>query len=131
MSDIWRSKEVNIGGGVPRVTVASASGTGPNTQPNVLRTVYMPNEKVGQIQTENDRLNGQIQAQRADHERILMQLRDQKALFEENRRGQYMHYKERVEELLRQIHETEAFNQEVVKDHVDALSSHELEERKQ
>ena len=60
-----------------------------------------------------------------------MQLRDQKALFEENRRGQYMHYKERVEELLRQIHETEAFNQEVVKDHVDALSSHELEERKQ
>ena len=30
-----------------------------------------------------------------------------------------------------QIHETEVFNQQVVKDHVDALAAHELEERKQ
>ena len=29
-----------------------------------------------------------------------------------------------------QIQETEVFNQQVVKDHVDSLSSHELEERK-
>ena len=42
-----------------------------------------------------------------------------------------MHYKEKVEDLLSQIHEVEIFNQQVVKDHVDALASHELEERKQ
>ena len=29
-----------------------------------------------------------------------------------------------------QIQETEVFNQQVVKDHVDSLSAHELEERK-
>lgn len=54
------------------------------TNPNVLRTVYLPNEQVGQIQSENNLLNSQIQAQRAEHERILMQLRDQKAQFEED-----------------------------------------------
>lgn len=41
-----------------------------------------------------------------------------------------MHYKTRVEDLRSQIQETEIFNQQVVKDHVDALSAHELEERK-
>jgi|FrelakmetLWP11LW_1041352.scaffolds.fasta_scaffold276020_1 hypothetical protein len=60
-----------------------------------------------------------------------MQLRDQKALFEEQQREKYLKYKLRVDSLLKQIHETEIFNQQIVKDHVDALSAHELEERKQ
>lgn len=60
-----------------------------------------------------------------------MQLRDQKALFEEQQREKYLQYKLRVDSLLKQIHETENFNQQIVKDHVDALSAHELEERKQ
>lgn len=30
-----------------------------------------------------------------------------------------------------QIHETEVFNQQIMKDHVDALAAFELEERKQ
>lgn len=83
MSDIWRGKQVDMeGNGVQRATIGSSrSATG--TQPNILRTVYLPNEKVGQIQSHNDRLNGEIQQERAEHERVLMQLRDQKALFEE------------------------------------------------
>ena len=60
-----------------------------------------------------------------------MQLRDQKAQFEEEQRAQYIHYKTKVETLMQQIHETEEFNQQVVKDHVDCLSSHELDERRQ
>ena len=32
---------------------------------------------------------------------------------------------------MKEIHETEVFNQQVVKDHVDQLAAHELEERKQ
>lgn len=59
-----------------------------------------------------------------------MQLRDQKALFEEQQREKYVQYKARVDQLMSQIQETEVFNQQVVKDHVDSLSSHELEERK-
>ena len=59
-----------------------------------------------------------------------MQLRDQKALFEEQQREKYVQYKARVDQLMSQIQETEVFNQQVVKDHVDSLSAHELEERK-
>ena len=61
---------------------------------------------------------------------MLLQLRDQKAAFEEGQRAKYLEYKARVESLLAQIHETEVFNQQVVKDHVDLLAAHELEERK-
>ena len=60
-----------------------------------------------------------------------MQLRDQKGAFEEDNRLRYIAYKQRVDALMAQIHETEVFNQQVVKDHVDALAAHELEERKQ
>ncbi len=60
-----------------------------------------------------------------------MQLRDQKAQFEETQRERYIQYKQRVEGLMDQIHETEVFNQQVIKDHVDALAAHELEERRQ
>ena len=60
MSDIWRGKQVDAADeGKPRVTVASARSSA-SSQPNVLRTVYLPNEQVGQIQNENDRLNAQI-----------------------------------------------------------------------
>jgi len=31
---------------------------------------------------------------------------------------------------MKEIHENEVFNQQVVKDHVDVLSAHELEERR-
>ena len=61
MSDIWRgNKQVDTNSnGMPRVTVASARSS-TTSQPNVLRTVYLPNEQVGQIKNENDHLNNQI-----------------------------------------------------------------------
>lgn len=67
------------------------------TQPNILRTVYLPNEQVGQIKTDNDKLNSQIAQERVEHERVLMQLRDQKGQFEEDQRVQYLVKKQRVE----------------------------------
>lgn len=89
MSDIWRgttNADATSKNGVPRVdtegseamprvTVASARSS-QASQPNILRTVYLPNEQVGQLKTNNEYLDRQIQAQRADHERVLMQLRD-------------------------------------------------------
>ena len=140
MSDIWRGgatgvkSAVDTEGGseaaMPRVTIASARSS-QASQPNILRTVYLPNEQVGNLKTSNEQLNREIQAQRADHERVLMQLRDQKAQFEEQQRERYLHYTGRVEQLMKEIHEKEVFNQQVVKDHVDVLAAHEQEERKQ
>jgi len=75
LSDIWRGgKQVDMASNsssVQKAVVGSARGS-QASQPNVLRTVYLPNEKVGQIKNENDRLNMQIQQQRAEHERLLM-----------------------------------------------------------
>lgn len=39
--------------------------------------------------------------------------------------------KREIDDLTQQIHELEVFNQQVVRDHVDALSTHELNERRQ
>ena len=73
MSDIWRGTTTNNAdatsknGGVPRVdtegseamprvTVASARSS-QASQPNILRTVYLPNEQVGQLKTSNEHLD--------------------------------------------------------------------------
>ena len=58
MSDIWRGTgkvetEGSEAGTIPRVTVASARSS-QASQPNILRTVYLPNEQVGQLKTSND-----------------------------------------------------------------------------
>ena len=47
-------------GKVPKIAVGgvpSSSRSANLTQPNVLRTVYLPNEQVGAIKSENDKLN--------------------------------------------------------------------------
>ena len=61
MSDIWRggaNKTLETDGSeqMPRVTIASGRSS-QASQPNVLRTVYLPNEKVGQMKSGNDHLN--------------------------------------------------------------------------
>ena len=65
MSDIWRgggatgkSAVVETEGSeaMPRVTVASARSS-QASQPNILRTVYLPNEQVGQLKTSNEHLD--------------------------------------------------------------------------
>ena len=45
-------------------------------------------------------------------------------------RDEYLKLKERQDGLLTSIHELEVFNSQVVKDHVDALATQELEERR-
>jgi len=47
--------------GVPRVTVPVGAAPNVPSQPNVLRMVYMPNEKMGKIKDETDQINAQIQ----------------------------------------------------------------------
>ena len=44
---------------MPKVAIGSARSIA-STQPNILRTVYLPNEQVGRVKTENDELNNQI-----------------------------------------------------------------------
>lgn len=58
--------------------------------PNILRTVHLPNDKVGQIRTEIENLSMQIQQQRQEHESEIMKLRDEKAAFEEMQRERYI-----------------------------------------
>ena len=60
MSDIWRGSNKSAQGtdDMPKITVASArSSQTANSQPNILRTVYLPNEQVGQLKTSNEQLN--------------------------------------------------------------------------
>ena len=76
MSQFMTERSVDSDGKkMPRVMVASSRGSDAQA-PNVLRTVYLPNEQVGKIKNENDKLNDQIQRERAEHERTIMQLRD-------------------------------------------------------
>lgn len=65
MSDIWRgggaagksvAVETEGSDAMPRVTVASARSS-QASQPNILRTVYLPNEQVGQLKTSNEHLD--------------------------------------------------------------------------
>ena len=60
-----------------------------------------------------------------------MQLRDEKAAFEEGKRDTYLKNTQQMASTLKEIHDLEVFNQQVVKDHVDCLATHELEERRQ
>lgn len=72
MSDIWRGNSENnnqvVNGGangVSRANVASSARSSQASQPNILRTVYLPNDQVSNIKSGNDQLNNQIQEQRA------------------------------------------------------------------
>lgn len=129
LQEIWKTKSVDMNkSGVPRISVANT--TAGSSNPNILRTVYLPNEKVGQLRTENDKLEAAIQEQRAQFERVVMQLRNEKAAFEETKRDTYLKNKQEADAMLKEIHDLEAFNQQVVKDHVDCLATFELDERR-
>ena len=59
LQELWKTKSVDMNkSGVPRISVQNTM-TG-SANPNILRTVYLPNEKVGQIRGENDRLESSI-----------------------------------------------------------------------
>ena len=92
--------------------------------------MYLPNENVGKLNKENEQFSSQIAQQRAQFEAVLLQLRDEKAAFEEVQREKYVRNKQHLDGLLKEIQEMEEFNQQVVRDHVDAVATNELEERR-
>ena len=51
--------------------------------PNILRTIYLPNDQSTQMRQEVDALHQKIQDQRIHYESILMNLRDNKSAYEE------------------------------------------------
>ena len=59
LQELWKTKSVDMNkSGVPRISIQNT--TAGSTNPNILRTVYLPNEKVGQIRSENDKLESTI-----------------------------------------------------------------------
>lgn len=97
--------------------------------PNVLRTVYLPNEQSGSIRTEVEHLSKEIQEQKVEYEKILFDLKTQKADFEEKMRVQYLDQSEEVSKLTKELHEKETFNYQIARDHIDAMIAFEKEER--
>lgn len=60
-----------------------------------------------------------------------MKLRDEKAAFEEMQRERYIANQSKLDLMQSEIMDLENFNQQLVRDHVDTLATHELEERRQ
>ncbi|CDW87267.1 UNKNOWN [Stylonychia lemnae] len=98
--------------------------------PNILRTIYLPNDQAIQIRNEVEVLHQQIQEQRVHYEKVLQTLRDEKSKYEEDQRMKYIDYVEEVEKLMSKLQDQEIFNYQVIRDHVDVMSQYEVEERK-
>jgi len=58
--------------------------------PNVLRTIYLPNDQSTQMRSEVEQLHKEIQDQRAHYERVLNSLRDERSAYEEKQRERYL-----------------------------------------
>jgi hypothetical protein len=128
-TELWKVKQIEEGKGVPRQAALQAQIA--KSFPNILRTVHLPNEKVGQIRTEIDKLNFTIQEQRQQQELVIHRLREEKGAFEETQREKHLFNNQKLEAITKEIMELEVYNQQLIRDHVDALSFHELEERRQ
>ena len=83
--DLWKHKRVSTATGIAKAKVGLPTG-----QPNILRTVYMPNEQATSAQKEANKLNQQIDEQRMQFEGVISSLRDQKIAFEEQNREKYL-----------------------------------------
>ena len=60
LQELWKTKSVDMNkSGVPRISVQNT--TAGSSNPNILRTVYLPSEKVGALRQENDKFESQIQ----------------------------------------------------------------------
>lgn len=51
--------------------------------PNILRTIYLPNDQSAQMRSEVESLHQQIQEQRVHYEGVLNRLRDERSDYEE------------------------------------------------
>ncbi|TNV79569.1 hypothetical protein FGO68_gene13151 [Halteria grandinella] len=98
--------------------------------PNVLRTIYLPNDQSTHMRSEVESLHLQIQQQRAHYESILNKLRDARSETEESQRQRYVQVADEIERTLQQLQDQEIFNYQVVRDHVECMVQFEAEERK-
>ena len=77
-----------------------------------------------------DTLHQQIQDQRHHYESILLNLRDSKSSYEEQQRLRFLSLTDDIERVMSQLQDQEIFNYQVVRDHVELMTSFEAEERK-
>ena len=58
MRDVFKHKRVETGKGITKATV------GVPGEPNILRTIHMPNEQASNVQSETQKLQAQIETNR-------------------------------------------------------------------
>lgn len=73
-------------------------------QPNVLRTIYMPNYEVDGARDEIEGLKKEIKEERSFYENIMKNMQDDKASFEEQQRLEYMILRQQYEDLQNSLH---------------------------
>jgi len=68
--------------------------------PNVLRTIYLPNDQSSAMRSEVEQLHREILEQRAHYERVLNTMRDERSGFEEKQRERYLTATEDIERVM-------------------------------
>lgn len=89
----------------------------------------MPNYEVDTAKEEIEKLRKEIAEERVYYEDLIKKMQDDKARFEEEQRLQYMTLQQRYQEAVDKVHQTEKYNTDVVKDHLELKHFFELEER--
>ena len=91
----------------------------------------MPNFEVDQGREQVQILREEIDNEKVYYEDILKSLQEEKAQFEEQQRAKYMLLNSEYENLLKELHDKEKYNQAIVKDHIELKHIFEIEERTQ
>jgi hypothetical protein len=89
----------------------------------------MPNFEVDQGREQVQILREEIDNEKVYYEDILKSLQEEKAQFEEQQRAKYMLLNSEYENLLKELHDKEKYNQAIVKDHIELKHIFEIEER--
>lgn len=101
----------------------------PDQKPNILRTIYLPNYEVDSAKEEIEVLKNEIAVERKYYEDVLKRLQDDKIAFEEEQRVLYLDLQEKYQTVLEKLHQTEQYNNDIVKDHIELKHFYDLEER--
>lgn len=97
--------------------------------PNILRTIYMPNYEVDGAKEQIEAIRKEIAEEKQYYLDVMKSLQDEKIQYEDEQRAHYLVLKEKYDEVLKQLHEKEAYNSAIVKDHIELKHVYELEER--
>lgn len=89
----------------------------------------MPNFEVDCAKEEIEVLRNEIAQERTYYDDVVKKMQDEKARFEEEQRIHYMTLYQRYNEALDKLHQTEKYNNDIVKDHIELKHFFELEER--